>query len=74
MKRTQIYLDEDQDERLGRRAQAAGTTKSAVIRAAIDAFLVGPRISDQRKAIEETFGAMRGIRVPHRSEWDRGRG
>lgn len=39
MRRTQIYLAEDQDRLLGARADALGTTKSAVIRDAIDAFL-----------------------------------
>ncbi len=42
MKRTQIYLDESQDARLARRARAAGTTKSDLIREAIDAYLAGP--------------------------------
>ncbi|HEU4974881.1 MAG TPA: CopG family transcriptional regulator [Baekduia sp.] len=39
MRRTQIYLDGEQDRLLGIRAKALGTTKSAVIRDAIDAFL-----------------------------------
>lgn len=42
MKRTQIYLDESQDERLARHARAAGTTKSGLIRAAVDAYLARP--------------------------------
>lgn len=42
VKRTQIYLDEEQDARLGQRATAAGTTKSALIRQAITDFLSGP--------------------------------
>ncbi len=39
MKRTQIYLDLDQDRRLARRATAAGTTKSNLIREAIESYL-----------------------------------
>jgi len=39
VRRTQIYLGDDQDARLAARAQAAGTTKSALIRDAIDANL-----------------------------------
>ena len=39
MKRTQIYLDTDQDRRLARRAIAAGTTKSTLIREAIESYL-----------------------------------
>ncbi|HEX6263395.1 MAG TPA: CopG family transcriptional regulator [Actinomycetota bacterium] len=43
MKRTQIYLDEAQDERLTKRARASGTTKSDLIRVAVDAYLAGPK-------------------------------
>ncbi len=39
MKRTQIYLDLEQDRRLARRATAAGTTKSNLIREAIESYL-----------------------------------
>jgi len=39
VKRTQIYLDLDQDRRLARRATAAGTTKSTLIREAIETYL-----------------------------------
>ena len=39
MKRTQIYLDLDQDRRLARRATATGTTKSTLIREAIESHL-----------------------------------
>jgi predicted DNA-binding protein len=39
MKRTQIYLDLDQDRRLAKRATSAGTTKSTLIREAIESYL-----------------------------------
>lgn len=39
VKRTQIYLDEEQDRRLAARARAHGVTKSDLIRQAIDVFL-----------------------------------
>lgn len=42
MKRTQIYLEESQDQRLAKRARAAGTTKSDLIREAVDAYLTSP--------------------------------
>lgn len=62
VKRTQIYLDEGQDERLGRRASAAGTTKSDLIRRAIDAFLAATpddaaRLQDFRAAVREAAGS-----------------
>ncbi|TAL41796.1 MAG: ribbon-helix-helix protein, CopG family [Salinibacterium sp.] len=39
MKRTQIYLDEQQHERLSAEAARRGVTSSAVIRDAIDRYL-----------------------------------
>ena len=42
VKRHPIYLDEEQDRRLGRRAREDGTTKPDVIRRAIGAYLNGP--------------------------------
>jgi len=39
VKRTQIYLDDRQDEDLARRAAAEGLTKSALIRRAVDEYL-----------------------------------
>ncbi len=42
MKRTQIYLDEDHAGRLDEHAARQGTTRSQVIREAIDAFLEDP--------------------------------
>ena len=50
MKRTQIYLDEDQDRRLSRRAKASGSTKSTLIREAIDRYLDAPTPEAQRLA------------------------
>lgn len=40
MHRTQIYLGDDQDRALAERAQRVGRTKSALIREAIDSYLV----------------------------------
>jgi predicted DNA-binding protein len=57
MKRTQIYLDVDQDAVLARRARAAGVTKSTMIREAITAYLASPdesaRLERFRAALEE---------------------
>lgn len=58
VKRTQIYLDEQQDERLTKRARAARTTKSELIREAVDAYLEGPageelRLERFRAAVNE---------------------
>lgn len=61
MKRTQIYLDEQQAEELGRRASIRGTTASRMIREAIDQYLAEPDDADQRvaryrAALEAGFG------------------
>ena len=39
MRRTQVYLEDEQDRALTARAHAAGRTKSALIRDAIDSYL-----------------------------------
>ncbi len=63
MKRTQIYLDEEQANRLDERAVAGGTTRSRVIREAVDAFLERPKDDEKarldafRVAVDEAFGA-----------------
>jgi predicted DNA-binding protein len=60
MKRTQIYLDEHQDEQLAHRARSAGTTKSTVIREAIEEYLAKPdedaRFAELRAVLEELTG------------------
>ena len=61
MRRTQIYLDEAQDRELDRRAAAERTTKSALIRRAIDRELDrsdDPALALVRlhAAIDATFG------------------
>ncbi len=75
MKRTQIYIEDDQDRRLQKRARATGKTKSQLIREAIDRLLSRERPStDLKQALEETAGSMPGMSVPDRGEWDRGYG
>lgn len=39
VRRTQIYLGEEQDAQLEARSKATGMTKSALVRDAVDAFL-----------------------------------
>lgn len=58
VKRTQIYLDAEQDRRLAMRADASGVTKSTLIREAIDAYLESPaddaaRLARFRAALDE---------------------
>lgn len=63
MKRTQIYLDEEQAARLDKRAAAASTTRSELIRQAVDAHLSRPRDDEAarlarfRAAVDAAFGS-----------------
>jgi hypothetical protein len=61
VKRTQIYLDEDQAEALALRARSRGTTASHEIREAIDRYLAEPdakgeRLARFRDALDTAFG------------------
>lgn len=61
VKRTQIYLDEEQADRLDERAAAGGTTRSGVIREAVDTYLARPgddaaRLAGFHDAVDEAFG------------------
>jgi predicted DNA-binding protein len=50
VRRTQIYLDEEQDRRLARHAVATGRTKSDLIREAVDRYLDTPLTEEERLA------------------------
>jgi len=61
MKRTQIYLDEDQDRELSRLASATGVTKSELIRRAIERLLspaddAARRLERFRRAVDAAAG------------------
>lgn len=59
VKRTQIYLEADQDQRLSARARAAGATKSTLIREAIEAYL--SRSDDERARLTEFHAALDAV-------------
>jgi predicted transcriptional regulator len=58
MRRTQIYLDETQGERLASVADRSGMTMSAVIRQAIDSFL--DRDDSEEARLDRFRAAVRG--------------
>lgn len=63
MKRTQIYLEEDQASRLSHLARSRGTTSSKMIREAVDTYLADEPAGDdwltrQRSAVEATFASI----------------
>lgn len=61
VRRTQIYLDEEQDARIRARADALGVTKSEVIRLAVDRYLDveddARRLNAFRSAVRASAGA-----------------
>ena len=68
MRRTQIYLTEEQDDRIGSLAGARGVSKAAVIRGILDAALeTGDSEADARSVITRTAGICAGY--PDWPEW-----
>lgn len=64
VKRTQIYIEEEQDRWLAARAGESGRTKSELIREAVDAYASGPsaevaQAERFRASLEGTFGIAR---------------
>jgi len=62
VRRTQIYLDEEQDRRLAQRAAVLRRTRSEVIRQALDSYLDQPvdedvRLAEFRSAVVAAAGA-----------------
>lgn len=61
VRRTQIYVDEGQDDRIRARAEALGVTKSEVIRLAVDRYLDAEddvrRLATFRRAVRASAGA-----------------
>lgn len=69
--RTQIYLSEDQRQRIDQVSAAEGVPMAEVIRRALDRYLSESTI-DASTTLLKTFGADPEARVPTRDEWDRG--
>ena len=68
--RTQIYLTQEQRDRIDEVARAEGITMAEVVRRALTTYL-GPG-DDPRLALAETFGADPDATAPPRDEWVRG--
>jgi hypothetical protein len=69
--RTQIYLTQDQRNRLDALGRREGKPLAALVRDAVDEFLDHAAPSAE-PALVATFGALPGLEVPSRDEWDRG--
>ena len=69
--RTQVYLTEEQRQRIDALAEAKGVTMAEIIRRALDLYLED-ETPDPELALTATFGAAPQAAVPSRNEWDRG--
>lgn len=67
--RTQIYLTDEQRERIDRVAAAKGWTMAQVVRRAVDDYLDDE--PDLEAALASTFGAAPDASVPSRDAWRR---
>ena len=74
MRRTNIYLDEEQTAALDRLAAQQGISRAELIRQLLDRVLVDEDASlvSDLQAIDDSFGAMRDIDVHARGEDGRG--
>jgi len=68
--RTQVYLTDEQRERIDRVATAEGLTMAQVIRHAVDEYLDDR--PDLEAALSATFGAVSDAVAPSRDAWSRG--
>ena len=69
--RTQIYLTAEQRARLDELARSQGTSLAALVRQAVDQFLVEEK-PDPITALNATFATMPDLEVADRDEWERG--
>lgn len=73
MNRTNIYLEDRQTELLDRLAADEGVSRAQIIRRLLDRALDGTHddLTADLAAIENSFGALRGLNVPDRGPGDR---
>jgi predicted DNA-binding protein len=76
--RTQVYLTQEQRDRIEELRSHDGRTLAEVIRTALDEYLAthGPaaeeaRREKRRRVLDETFGVAPDFPYPNRDDWDR---
>jgi Ribbon-helix-helix protein, copG family len=71
--RTQVYLTQEQRDRIEELRARDGRTLAQVIRAALDAYLTPrePTLEELQHTLDETFGSMPDLETLPRGEWDR---
>jgi Arc/MetJ-type ribon-helix-helix transcriptional regulator len=79
--RTQVYLTQEQRDRIEDLRARDGRTLAEVIRAALDEYLAThgreaaeSELAERQRILDETFGIMPDFPYPDRSDWDRGYG
>lgn len=73
MRRTNIYLDEEQTTSLDRLAEQEGVSRAELIRQLLNRALAGAddNLASDLKAIEDSFGTLRDLDTPGRFPGDR---
>jgi Arc/MetJ-type ribon-helix-helix transcriptional regulator len=76
--RTQVYLTQEQRDRIEALRARDGRSLAEVIRAALDEYLAThgtaaeqERQAELQRALDGAFGTMPALVVPPRGEWDR---
>ena len=69
--RTQVYLTEQQRQRIDELAGIEGVTLAEIVRRALDAYFSSYN-PDASESFSRTFGAVTDIEAPSRDEWQRG--
>ncbi len=76
--RTQVYLTQEQRDRIESLRARDGCSLAEVVRAALDEYLAAhggaaeeARRAQLQRALDETFGSMPDFDVPPRDDWDR---
>lgn len=73
MRRTNIYLDDEQTASLDRLAEQEGVSRAELIRQLLNRSLAGAddNLASDLQAIEDSFGTLRDLDVSGRSPGDR---
>ncbi len=73
MRRTNIYLDEQQTASLDRLAEQEGVSRAELIRQLLNRALAGAddNLASDLKAIDDSFGTLRDLDLPRRCPGDR---
>lgn len=66
-----MYFTSSQRRRLDAIAARRQIRMAEVVREAVDAYLGGMAVEEEKAILAETFGAIPDLTIPSRDEWDR---